>query len=368
MKKYIKTNKIKKNTIRIYIIAIIVPIVILYNVFFSFYAFKNFDNPKETIKFIGKGMQYTKEVPMKGCIVYSLIIGITVSIIIFHWTMRVRKLNIKKSQFKSVKDIEYFRDKLSNITPAEISLLTDLEIEDKKDLTALLLKYYNMGMIEFDNNKIKVVKIDEKLTTSDKKILTMIQQGADDVKKLKNTNWKNLVINESINGKYLKLNVNNGIAGAGILRTFALLVVLSIIIFTLFFKYGIEILEYLIYMIPSLYDGTGFINLCIVAIPGILIFISLFKTPALFITDIFIERKHQEKYKRTELGEEITEYIYGLKNFIHDFSLLSEKDKEAIALWEDFLIYAVLLEENDKIVDEIWNRSRKVFNKSVLAF
>lgn len=365
MKNYIKTKRIKKSTKRLFITVVVIPLIILYNVIFSFYAFRNADDKKENIKFIGNEVYYTKEIPMKGCIVYSLIIGIPISIIIFNWLMRVRKLNIKKAQFKSAKDIKYFRDKLSNITPTEISLLTDLEIENKKDLTAILLKYYNMGIIEFDsNNKIKVLKIEEELTISDKKILTMIQQGADDVEKLKNTNWKEIVINEAINGKFLKANANNGISGTRLLKSFFILFISIIIAFALLDNYGVEILEYLAYMIPNLYDGTGFINLCIIAIPAILIFISLFKVPVLFLVDFSIERKNKARYRRTEYGEEITEYIYGLKNFIHDFSLLSEKDKEAIVLWDDFLIYAVLLEENDKIVDEIWNKSKRVSNKS----
>lgn len=368
MKKYIKTNKIKKSTKRIFIIAVVIPLIIIYNVFFSFYAFRDLDNKKETIKFVGEDIYYTKDIPMKGCIVYSLIIGLPVSLIVFNWIMRVIKLNIKKAQFKSIKDIDYFRDKLSDITPTEISLLTDLEIEDKKDLTALLLKYYKRGIIEFDdNNQIIVLKIDNELPDSDKKILTMIEQGASDVNKLKNTNWKELVISEAINGKYLNTNINTRIGGTGLLKTFGILFISLIIGFALLFNYGVEILEYLAYMIPDLYNGDGFVNLCIVAIPAILIFISLFKAPVLFLVDFSIERKNKAKYKRTELGEEVTEYIYGLKNFIHDFSLLSEKDKEEIVLWDDFLIYAVLLEENDKIVDEIWNKSKKVPNKSLLC-
>lgn len=99
MKKYIKTNKIKKSTKRIFIIAVVIPLIIIYNVFFSFYAFRDLDNKKETIKFVGEDIYYTKDIPMKGCIVYSLIIGLPVSLIVFNWIMRVRKLNIKKAQF-----------------------------------------------------------------------------------------------------------------------------------------------------------------------------------------------------------------------------------------------------------------------------
>lgn len=58
--------------------------------------------------------------------------------------------------------------------------------------------------------------------------------------------------------------------------------------------------------------------------------------------------------KRTEAGELLTAQISGLKNFIHDFSNLSEAEKEHLILWDDFLIYAVVLEENERIIEDIF--------------
>ena len=55
----------------------------------------------------------------------------------------------------------------------------------------------------------------------------------------------------------------------------------------------------------------------------------------------------------------MSEYVYGMKNFIHDFSNLSEADKGQVVLWDDYLIYAVVLEENQQIVDEIMQRRRR---------
>ena len=40
---------------------------------------------------------------------------------------------------------------------------------------------------------------------------------------------------------------------------------------------------------------------------------------------------------------------------MHDFSNLKEKEKESIVLWEDFLIYAVVLEENELVRKDIYH-------------
>ena len=47
------------------------------------------------------------------------------------------------------------------------------------------------------------------------------------------------------------------------------------------------------------------------------------------------------------------------QNFIHDFSNLSMVDKEQLVLWNDYLVYAVTLEENQQIVHEIMSLMKK---------
>lgn len=64
-------------------------------------------------------------------------------------------------------------------------------------------------------------------------------------------------------------------------------------------------------------------------------------------------------YVRTARGNEYAEYIWGMKNFIHDYSYLNEAEKDALALWDDYLIYAVLLEENTQIQKEIMVRMKQ---------
>lgn len=54
-------------------------------------------------------------------------------------------------------------------------------------------------------------------------------------------------------------------------------------------------------------------------------------------------------------GELLTAQISGIKNFIRDFSNLSEAEKEQLILWDDFLIYAVVLEENERIIEDIFS-------------
>ena len=75
---------------------------------------------------------------------------------------------------------------------------------------------------------------------------------------------------------------------------------------------------------------------------------NLFKI-SYFITSILCGTK----YERTDLGNQLSEKINAMKNFIHDFTRLSEAEKNSIIIWDEFLCYAIALEENESIIKEI---------------
>ena len=52
----------------------------------------------------------------------------------------------------------------------------------------------------------------------------------------------------------------------------------------------------------------------------------------------------KNSYIRTKKGEELNENLEGLKNYLKDFSTMHEKDEKSLTLWEDYLIYSVILE------------------------
>ena len=52
---------------------------------------------------------------------------------------------------------------------------------------------------------------------------------------------------------------------------------------------------------------------------------------------------------------------YALKNYLKDYSLIKDKTEEELILWEYYLIYAVILDVNAQINDNI---IEKYVNKS----
>lgn len=74
-----------------------------------------------------------------------------------------------------------------------------------------------------------------------------------------------------------------------------------------------------------------------------------------FISFIFVAAKYGIKdhlWRLTKKGKEVNLKLRGLKKFLNSFSNMEDKQKEEIALWDDYLIYSVIFGINKKIIDE----------------
>lgn len=296
---------------------------------------------------------------------------------------RILKQNTK---YEVIDNIDYFRDRFTGITPAEISMLTDLEIETKKDLSASILNLYNKKLISFDRSNKMIINKDvniDHLKESDSYLYSLLLNNNLNVVTIKE--WKNISTKEAIEDGYIseKHRSNRygfsdsvmtiikwvgvmflaGIIGGGYLAT-----PVGQKLMTNMEEYDkitkdIEDQDVIIDMIKTdedfqklTYDiYVGSIPVVIVGTFAVVALFALFSMPfylrARKITYYFVDAN--DKYERTSEGKVLVEQIVGMKNFIHDFSDLSQSEKQEVVLWNDFIIYAILLEENEKIIHEI---------------
>lgn len=330
-------------------------------------------------------------------------------LIIVYLAFRLTKMKAikKNTTYRQIYGIEYYRDKLPTLTATEISLITDLNIENKKDISASLLSMYQKGIISFENNKI--IENKEKvqsLNQSEKKLLEMLTSDKLDENEVKE--WKKTCIDEAINEGYIQKARKD---------RYSYLNKINKILKNVFKIWGITFIVLLIIvminMIPSftnmyisqfkelksntsinententvnartsaeinkisnstiedlhkLMENPIFFTISVIhalSIPTLIYGIIYRKSKMVVVK---ANESLQNNYERTEKGNEIVEKIAGLKRFISEFSQLSQREKEEIVLWEDFLTYAVLLEENEKIIKDIF--SYKNLNISILDY
>lgn len=290
-----------------------------------------------------------------------------------------------KEQIKIQNNISYYREKLKNVTPSEISLIFNLKIENKKDISATILDLYRKNILEFNGSKIIVNNFNNNinLKKSEYEILNMIKENDFSIERI--NKWESICIQEAINDKYIKLKDD---LIREIFASSIFFICISIIL-SITLKSGISSRIDNIFEAISIRNGNVFSQYInagesdeakieilrnnneakknfknIIIETGLLIlaitFGSLFVFILMIISIYFIIKilfeiimAKDSLIIRTRKGKVLAEQIKGMKNYIHDFSYLSERNKENVVIWDDFLIYAVVLEENKKIVDDI---------------
>lgn len=68
----------------------------------------------------------------------------------------------------------------------------------------------------------------------------------------------------------------------------------------------------------------------------------------------------ENKWVKTQKGYELYTKIVGLKNYIKDYSRLSDSELQEIAIWEDYLVYAIILNNTSKLNKEAMSYYKKI--------
>lgn len=68
---------------------------------------------------------------------------------------------------------------------------------------------------------------------------------------------------------------------------------------------------------------------------------------------------------RTEKGKEIQQKLKGLKRFLTDYSSIADKKVEAIKIWDEYIIYAILFNMKGKLNLEAYNIYKKYIDKLI---
>lgn len=340
------------------------------------------------------------------CIVFLLIfcsamLGIIPFYMIYIRLQGQKKQVLENSSFITVDNLDYYRDKLEEVSPGAISMLEDLHIEQDKDMAASILHYEMLGLIrqtEAGYEKLNGMGLqDAGLRESDRYLVDHLEKGdwkqepvvqaweQQVVLEIKEAGW----ITERFRSKR-DIEKTNKRESKIVWLWLVVLIVFCMAVSMGMLKERLrdtmpqeqfgkipqavfvlgdiqqEVLDGLdsgqafgAFSKHMLTSSDFLWKLTLVVVMDCT-FLLLFLFPVWYMKFGQGRMREQSTYKRTEVGEIYTEYIYGMKNFIHDYSNLSEVEKDALVLWDDYLIYAVVLEENKKIVEEIMKRRAKI--------
>ncbi len=280
-------------------------------------------------------------------------------VIYFTISRNSRKTITQNATFNVTEDIDYYREKLSGLSPATISMLMDLEIEPDKDITASLLRFTLLGILSPDGEVQSTPGPRPSLTESDRLLLRAAQRGSMTIKE--KLEWKSKAEDECVNGEYFERRTQMEITkskGNGYLIAFLRFALMSIIVQLLIHVFHFD--DAFNFFTAMAEEGAAISSADPILLIKTFILINVLLASIIwpYSTQFRSLAIHDntKSFKRTFSGHAAAEKIAGMKNFLHDFSNLSEADKNQLILWDDFLVYAVVLEENSQIVQELLHR------------
>lgn len=306
-------------------------------------------------------------------------------------SVRIRK----NAVIKRSDEFLYYRGELDHVSPGVLMFVSGLAFDMKKSIAATILKLKHLGYIQEKEGKyICPAQNNPKLMKSESMVLQLVQNRAFD-KAL----YRKTIEKEAVRSRYLTLN-----RGGAVFRIVKMLTAVCIpvvyFIFTIWLDgyafenyhvwpekdgytyielgnkkeirnlYENEIEDINDYYHSPMYDGSWdyryseiradkfqysvvrkafAINMLGTFLAGFC-WVSVLAGVYLFGVQI---RYFHKNYIRTIKGKALLNKAYALKNYLKDYSLIREKTEEELVLWEYYLIYAVALDVNEKLVNSV---------------
>ena len=245
-----------------------------------------------------------------------------------------RSIIKKKEQNFEYPDYEYYREIIKDVSPAILSYCYNRRINVEDDVVAVLLSLELKGIIKIEDNKVVVLKDTKKLLFHEKLVLEKIEIGRYNDRYFKKV-FKSDLRKDMIGKGYVKL-----IDGEKANVTYFIEIIMCWLI---------------IYMLSTLAIFVKFSSL------GLWLLLSYFLTFACLPAYKFIQSKINvlvRSGKSIDLGVKMG----GLKNYIKDFSNINKNSPDMIKLFEEYVIYAIVLNLKGKLNNEC----KKIYDKTRL--
>lgn len=263
---------------------------------------------------------------------FMLYIGIRIAYNKFY------KEKLDKIDFKNDK---YYRDIISKYSPGVLSYIDDFSI-DESDIVATVMTLQLKQKVSIEDTIKLIDDSEENLDENEKYVLYKIKKN--DLKNIDMPTFKNKVVNDC--KKYNLLDEKSS-------ETEAVLSCILIYTILIIGFIGITIFPDIV---NQIFDA--FKNPLLTFIVMIIFYMGPFTFPCIAIIYVNTYRAMNtiDPYVRNRKSKNINANLEGLRKYIKDYSLLDEKEHDALVMWDYYLIYSVILGQNIKVVDELMEK------------
>lgn len=249
---------------------------------------------------------------------------------------RFKKDKLSVVDFKKYEG--YYREILKDYSPAELSYIDNFEILSKNDIAGTLLSLQLHKKISLDKNldKIKIENNNnETISSNEQYVLDSIKDGK--IQNFDENEFMSRVKDDAVRNGLLK---ESKMELKKLLRT----LILNVILIGVLIFICVTIFSDIINNPENVRDW----KLALLVLSILLLFYLPFAIIVYFCT--YIAKSMKNNYNRTTKGEVINERLEGLRNYLKDYSSINERGEDSLILWEDYLIYSVIFNQNTKII------------------
>ncbi len=268
------------------------------------------------------------------------VIFVVIGLIIDISKYQTRKFSLSKVDF--INDKEIYREILKEYSVLGLAYIDDFKENIYKYAVIVLLNLKLKNKIAIKDNGLEIID-NTNLRKSEEYVISRIKNGIFEIENpkefiglaKKDGIEDGLVEKNPENRRKLKNKTTQELVKKGIKN--AIITLISAIILILIFV-----------ILDSLRDSPlGYIaSILFMMLP-------LFTLLFLFGNYLAYEININKVSCRTDLGEEVNTKLEGLKNYIKEYSYLNEKQKEHLILWDGYLIYSVMFNQNEKILYDV---------------
>ncbi len=243
-------------------------------------------------------------------------------------------IKIMEENIPKENDISYFRDRVGQVSSGTLAFLLNKKIKFKDSIMASIFSLLYREYIKIENSKIFPTDKSKENLESNEKYIVDSHKFIFSFPEFKRF-WEKYVIDDCIKKGYIERSKErNG--------------------------------NYILVLVGIIFFGVSLISL---NFNNDTLFLLWFFDFFLFVLNVFIysgicaHTNDNHKYVRTEEGQELYVKLIGLKKFLKDFSVIDERKKEELYIWEDYMIYAILFDLPgilDKEVNEQYSKLKLV--------
>jgi len=278
-----------------------------------------------------------------------LLIGFCVirSVLSLYWLIGIyiafkiayKKYYKEKLDKIDLKNDTYYREIISKNSPGVLSYIDDFKL-DEKDIVATLMSLELKQRIKIQNKIILINETVEGLDENEKYILDNIKNNT--INSIDLTTFKSKVINDCLKSSLLveKRQKKNNI------------LVCFIIYFLIIGGFTV-----LVNLFSNIQTDNGLVLLIFML--GLLVIglvLAIYPFAAIIYLKSYNTMKNLNPYVRSKEAKDINSKLEGLKNYIKEYSLLKDKEYKDLIIWENYLVYSIILGNNTKIVKEVMQK------------